>query len=80
MQQQAEGFAVSADLRVATVYVMPLMGGATVDEAIAALTALMQDQEAPAGLRNRAGQMITALGGKVPEAAPADAVPAASEG
>jgi ribosome-binding factor A len=29
--------AVSADLRVATVYVMPLMGGATVDEAIAAL-------------------------------------------
>jgi hypothetical protein len=50
------------------------------DEAIAALTALMQDQEAPAGLRNRAGQMITALGGKVPEAAPADAVPAASEG
>ncbi len=29
--------AVSADLRVATVYVMPLMGGATVEEAIAAL-------------------------------------------
>ena len=29
--------AVSPDLRVATVYVMPLMGGASVDEAIAAL-------------------------------------------
>lgn len=29
--------AVSPDLRVATVYVMPLLGGASVDEAIAAL-------------------------------------------
>lgn len=47
------------------------------DDAIAALSALMQDQEAPAGLRQRAGQMIIALGGTVPEpsaaAAPADA-------
>jgi len=40
------------------------------DEAIAALTALMQDQEAPQGLRGRAGQVIVALGGKLPEAAP----------
>jgi hypothetical protein len=37
-------------------------------DAIAALTALMQDQDAPAGLRARAGQMITALGGTPPEA------------
>ena len=29
---------VSADLKIATVYVMPLMGGATVEEAIAALS------------------------------------------
>lgn len=46
------------------------------DEAIAALSALMQDQEAPQGLRARAAQMITALGGTPPEAkaaAPADA-------
>lgn len=43
------------------------------DEAIAALTALMQDQEAPQGLRGRAGQVIVALGGALPEpAAPAD--------
>ena len=43
-------------------------------DAIAALTALMQDQEATASLRGRAGQMITALGGKPPEpAVPADA-------
>lgn len=40
-------------------------------EAIAALQALTQDQEAPAGLRGRAGQMIVALGGEAP--APADA-------
>lgn len=33
------------------------------DEAIAALQALTQDQQAPAGLRGRAGQMIVALGG-----------------
>lgn len=36
-------------------------------EAIAALTALMQDQEASAALRARAGQVITALGGTLPE-------------
>ena len=41
------------------------------DEAIAAFAALMQDQEAPQGLRARAGQMITALGGKLPEQMPA---------
>jgi len=39
------------------------------DEAIAALTALMQDQEAPQGLRGRAGQVIVALGGSLPQAA-----------
>jgi len=37
------------------------------DEAIAALSALMQDQEAPGPLRSRAGQVITALGGTPPE-------------
>lgn len=41
------------------------------DAAIVALSALMQDQEAPSGLRSRAAQMITALGGEVPAAAPA---------
>ena len=41
------------------------------DAAIAAFTALMSDQEAPQGLRARAGQMITALGGTLPAAAPA---------
>ena len=35
-------------------------------EAIAALQALTQDQQAPAGLRGRAGQMIVALGGDAP--------------
>lgn len=44
------------------------------EAAITALTALLQDQEAPAGLRNRAAQVITALGGSLPEAtAAADA-------
>jgi hypothetical protein len=46
------------------------------DEAIAALQALIQDQEAPQGMRRRLGQMITALGGTVPEpsvVAPVDA-------
>jgi hypothetical protein len=37
------------------------------DEAIAALTALVQDQEASGALRGRAGQVITALGGTLPE-------------
>lgn len=45
------------------------------DEAIAALTALVQDQEAPGGLKSRARQVIVALGGTVEEAAPA-ALPA----
>ena len=44
------------------------------DEAIEALRALMADQEAPSGLRARAGQMIVALGGTVDvPAAPANA-------
>ncbi|RYI32786.1 MAG: hypothetical protein EON48_04320 [Acetobacteraceae bacterium] len=37
------------------------------EEAITALTALMQDQEASASLRARLGQVVTALGGTVPE-------------
>lgn len=41
------------------------------DAAIAALGALMQDQEAPSGLRGRAGQVITALGGTPPQTAAA---------
>lgn len=44
------------------------------DEAIAALSALVTDQEAPATLKSRAGQVITALGGTPPEVtAPASA-------
>jgi hypothetical protein len=39
------------------------------DEAIAALAALMQDQEATPALRARLGQVITALGGTLPETA-----------
>ena len=46
--------------------------GKTAD-AIKALGDLMQDQEAPAGLRARAEQMITALGGTPPKAAAVDA-------
>lgn len=37
------------------------------DDAITALTALMQDQDASASLRARLGQVVTALGGTVPE-------------
>lgn len=39
-----------------------------IDEAIAAMSALMQDQEASGALRARLGQMVTALGGTVPGA------------
>lgn len=46
------------------------------DEALAALTTLIQDQEAPAGLRQRLSQVIVALGGDVPEQrAPEGAMP-----
>jgi hypothetical protein len=38
------------------------------DEAIAALTTLMQDQDASSAMRARLGQMITALGGTLPDA------------
>jgi hypothetical protein len=38
------------------------------DEAISAMTTLMQDQEASSALRGRLGQMITALGGTPPAA------------
>jgi hypothetical protein len=48
-----------------------------VEDAITALTALMSDQEAPGGLRTRAGEMIVALGGEVAPAA--DAAEAAPE-
>jgi len=37
------------------------------DDAIAALTALLQDQEASGSLRARLGQVVTALGGTLPE-------------
>jgi hypothetical protein len=43
--------------------------GKSVD-AIALLSTLMQDQGAPSGLRQRAAQMIIALGGQLPELAP----------
>lgn len=46
------------------------------DLALTALLTLVQDQEAPAGMRRRIGLVITALGGTVPEPAaqaPADA-------
>ena len=39
--------------------------------ALTALTALVQDQEAPAAMRRRLGEVITALGGTVPTAADA---------
>lgn len=41
------------------------------DDALKALLALVQDQEAPAGMRNRIGLVITSLGGTVPVAKPA---------
>jgi hypothetical protein len=47
-----------------------LIEEAKTDEAIAALTALSQDQEAPAGLKSRARQVIVALGGTVDTPAP----------
>jgi hypothetical protein len=37
------------------------------DDAIAAFLALLQDQEASGALRSRLGQMVTALGGTLPE-------------
>jgi hypothetical protein len=39
------------------------------DDAITALTALMQDQEASGAVRARLGQVVTALGGTLPEPA-----------
>jgi hypothetical protein len=50
------------------------------DEALAAMITLVQDQEAPAGLRQRLSTAITALGGTVPEAKPAADAAAPSEG
>lgn len=39
------------------------------EEALASLTALIQDQETPQAMRRRLGQVITALGGTAPEPA-----------
>ena len=47
------------------------------DEALKSLLNLVQDQEAPAGMRRRLGMVITALGGTVP-APPAQAAPASA--
>ena len=49
------------------------------DEAIAALSALMQDQEASGALRARLGQVIVALGG-TPPAAAGEELPEVSDG
>lgn len=46
------------------------------EDAITALTALLSDQEAPGGVKTRAGEMIVALGGEVaPAAEPAEVAP-----
>lgn len=50
------------------------------DEALSALTALIQDREAPGGMRQRLALAITALGGKVPEQTPAAAAALPSAG
>ena len=50
------------------------------DEALTAMITLVQDQEAPSGLRQRLTAAITALGGTVPEAKPAAADAAPSQG
>lgn len=50
------------------------------DEALAALLTLIQDQEAPAGMRQRLGEAIVALGGEVPVlAAPAQGAEAPAD-
>ena len=49
------------------------------DEAITALTALMQDQEASGALRARVGQVVTALGGTLPETSAGETAMGASE-
>jgi hypothetical protein len=50
------------------------------DDALKALITLVQDQEAPAAMRQRLAMAITALGGKVPEAKPAAGAAAPSAG
>ena len=50
------------------------------DDAVKALIALVQDQEATQGLRKRASVVITALGGTVPAPAKPDAVAPANAG
>ena len=46
------------------------------EDAVAALNALLTDQEAPGGVRTRAREMIVALGGEVEaDAPPAEAAP-----
>ena len=44
-----------------------LVEEARIDEAITAMTTLMQDQEASGAMRARLGQMVTALGGTLPD-------------
>jgi hypothetical protein len=56
------GFGVLAREQLA--YLLVEQGETT--QAIAALTALLQDQAAPQGLKARAAQVITALGGSLP--------------
>lgn len=50
------------------------------DDALKQLLALVQDQEAPSGMRQRLGLAITALGGTVPEVKPAANAAAPSAG
>lgn len=50
------------------------------EAALARLEALTQDQEAPAPLRSRAGQMIMVLGGEAPVPAAVPDVPAGEDG
>jgi len=54
-----------------------LIEEAKTTEAITALTSLLRDQESPEGLRRRAGQMVIALGGEVPQA---DPIPMSQDG
>lgn len=50
------------------------------DEALKQLLALVQDQEAPTGMRQRLGLAVTALGGTVPEVKPVANAAAPSAG
>jgi len=58
----------------------PLLEEGKKDESLAAMIALVQDQESPAGLRKRLSAAITALGGTVPELKPAADAATPAEG